>query len=107
MAKINIKGIFYEVTRDNLNNPALAENDGVCELFEKTIVIRERKYLDGSSDDGRKYREEHVARHEIIHALSEECGVNYGNDEYLVDWIAHIIPHVNKAMDDLKEAGVI
>jgi hypothetical protein len=45
--------------------------------------------------------------HELVHALAEECGVSYGNDENLVDWIAHIIPHVNKAMEELKEAGVI
>ena len=53
------------------------------------------------------YRELHVMRHELVHALAEECGVAYGNDESLVDWIAHIIPHVNRAMEELKEAGVV
>lgn len=107
MTKVNIKGQDYEVFRDDLNNPDLAENDGYCELYDKNICVREREFLPGKSEKARKDREEHVVRHELIHALSEECGVAYGDDEALVDWIATIIPHVNKAVNQLKEDGVI
>ena len=55
----------------------------------------------------KKQREEHVMRHELIHALAEECGVAYGNNENLVDWIAAIIPHANNAVDQLRKDGVI
>lgn len=69
--------------------------------------MREREYLGGDSEETKKHREEHVFRHELVHALAEECGVSYGNDEKLVDWIAAIIPHVNEAVNQLKEDGVI
>lgn len=105
--KINIKGQDYEVFRDNLNNPGLAENDGYCLIYGKQICFRELQYLPGNTEKEKKYREEHVARHEIIHALAEECGVSYGDNESLVDWIASIIPSVNKAMQQLREDGVI
>lgn len=107
MTKVNIKGQEYEVFRDDLNNPQLAENDGICDLYDKKIFIREIQYLDGDSDKAKKYREEHVVRHELIHALAEECGVSYGDNEDLVDWIAAIIPHVNNAVDQLRKDGVI
>ena len=107
MTKVNIKGQDYEVFRDDLNNRQLAENDGICDLYDKKIIIREIQYLDGDSDRAKKYREEHVVRHELIHALAEECGVSYGENEDLVDWIAAIIPHVNKAVDQLRKDGVI
>lgn len=104
---INILGQPYEFKRDDLNNPELAQADGVCKIFDKEITVREKKYLSGDSDKAKTYREEHVVRHELIHAFAEESGVSYGDDEDLVDWIAHIIPHVNKAFDQLKEDGVI
>ena len=107
MTKVNIKGQDYEVFRDDLNNPDLAENDGYCELYDKKICVRHIEYLPGKSEGAKKNREEHVVRHELIHALAEECGVSYGDDENLVDWIAAIIPHVNTAVDQLRKDGVI
>ena len=107
MTKVNIKGQEYEVFRDDLNNPDLAENDGYCELYDKNICVRHIEYLPGKSKEAKKIREEHVVRHELIHALAEECGVAYGDDENLVDWIAAIIPHVNMAVDQLRKDGVI
>lgn len=107
MTKLNIKGQDYEFFRDDLNNIDLASNDGYCKIFDKQICVRERQYLSGDCEESKKYREEHVVRHELIHALAQECGVAYGDDEALVDWIAAIIPHVNKAVNQLKEDGVI
>lgn len=107
MTKVNIKGQDYEVFRDDLNNPDLAENDGYCELLDKKICIRQREFLPGKSEEAKKLREEQTVRHELVHALAEECGVDYGYNETLVDWIAAIIPHVNKAVDQLRKDGVI
>lgn len=107
MTKVNIKGQEYEVFRDDLNNPDLGENDGYCELLDKKICIRQREFLPGKSEQSKKLREEHIVRHELIHALSEECGVAYGDDENLVEWIAAIIPDVNKAVAQLRKDGVI
>lgn len=102
---IDILGTEYEFTRDNLNNPDLAENDGFCELYDKQIFVRERQYLSGKSEGAKILREGHVIRHEIIHAVAEECGVQYGDNEELVDWIAHIIPIVNKALEKVMGVG--
>ena len=85
----------------------MAEHDGYCELYDKKICVRHIEYLPGKSKEAKKLREEHVVRHELIHALAEECGVYYGDNENLVDWIAAIIPHVNKAVDQLRKDGVI
>ena len=92
MIKINILGTEYTIKHDDLNNEELAEADGLCKIYDKEIILREKKYM-CSAD-----RYEHVKRHEIIHAVANECGVQYGDDEALVDWIAHIIPIVNTAM---------
>ena len=102
--KLNILGTDYEYFRDDLNNPDLATNDGYCQLYDKNICVRERKYLSGISEQAKISREAHVIRHELIHAIAQETGVEYGDNEPLVDWIAHIIPFVNKAVDEINKA---
>lgn len=96
MTKINILGTEYNFATDDLNNPELAEADGICEVYDKKILLREKEYMSGNSDKGKENRYNHVLRHELVHAIAQECGVQYGNDEALVDWVAHIIPLVNE-----------
>lgn len=98
---VNILGTEYKFFYDDLNNPELAESDGICKLLDKQIIVRDKQYQPGDSDKAKQTRLEHVIRHEVIHAVAEECGVQYGNNEDLVDWIAHIIPVVNKAVSDI------
>ena len=105
--KVNILGTYYDFIRDDLNNPGLAENDGYCRIFDKEICVREREYLPGISEKAKNHREAHVIRHELIHAIAQESGVEYGDDESLVDWIAHIVPIVNNAFDEIKGSGDI
>lgn len=100
--KINIMGTEYEYFRDDLNNPELSTSDGYCMIYDKAICVRERRYLAGESEKAKMLREEHVIRHEVVHAIAEETGVEYGENEALVDWIAKVIPHVNKALEDIK-----
>lgn len=94
--KVNILGTEYTIKHDDLNNEELEEADGLCKLYDKEIILREKQYMCSES------RYEHVKRHEIIHAVAHECGVQYGYDEALVDWIAHIIPIVNSTMTQIS-----
>lgn len=97
MTKINILGTIYEFKTGDLNERELAEADGICELYDKQIMVRKPEYMCGNTRSAKMNRFEHVVRHEIIHAVAKECGVPYVDDEDLVDWIAHIIPIVNDA----------
>lgn len=103
MKTVNILGTPYSFKVDDLNNPELGENDGLCRVFDKEIIVRATEYMGGISEESKQRRTDHVVRHELIHAVAQECGVAYGNNEDLVDWIAHIIPIFNKAFDEIKE----
>lgn len=103
---IKILGQKYNFRHSDLNEMDLAQNDGVCKTFDKEIILREKQYMDGTIGKGQEYRYDHVLRHELIHAFSEECGVRYGEDEALVDWIAHIIPMINEVFELVKSATI-
>lgn len=105
MKIINILGTSYTFKVDDLNNEELAQNDGLCWIYDKEIIVRATEYMAGLTEQSRRNRTDHVVRHELVHAVAQECGVPYGENEDLVDWIAHIIPIVNKAFDELKELG--
>lgn len=105
MKKINILGTDYTFKVDDLNNEELATNDGLCRIYDKEIIVRATDYMAGLTEQSRQNRTDHVVRHELVHAVAQECGVSYGDNEDLVDWIAHIIPIVNKAFDEIKELG--
>lgn len=105
MKTINILGTPYTFKVDDLNNEELATNDGFCRINDKEIVVRATDYMGGMTEQSRQIRADHVVRHELVHAVAQECGVAYGDNEELVDWIAHIIPIVNKAFDEIKEQG--
>lgn len=104
LCKLNILGQKYNVIIGDLNEQELSDCDGICKQFDKEIVIRDQLYMAGDTDEGRKYRYAHVIRHELIHALAQECGVSYDNDENLVDWIAHIIPILNDLSEEVDNA---
>ena len=105
MKTINILGTDYTFKVDDLNNEELATNDGLCRIYDKEIIVRATDYMGVLSEQSRQNRTDHVVRHELVHAVAQECGVPYGDNEDLVDWIAHIIPIVNKAFNEIKELG--
>lgn len=102
MKTVSIFGTEYSFEESDLNNPELAQADGVCKIFDKEIIVRKPEYMGGSSSEAQEARYDHVLRHELIHAFAQECGVPHGNNEDLVDWLAHIIPAVNDAFAKLK-----
>lgn len=99
---VNILGTEYTFKTDDLNNRDLAMSDGLCRIYEKEILLRKKEFMDAGTEKGTEYRFDHVIRHELIHAFAEESGVSYGDDEKIVDWIAHMIPLINQAFEKIK-----
>lgn len=99
---VNILGTEYTYDTACEDLLAMSGHDGVCRCFDKQIFLRPKELMGAESEEGLEYRFEHVLRHELVHAVAEECGVAYGDDEVLVDWIAHIIPIVNKAFNEVR-----
>lgn len=104
LTKIDILGTEYKVFIGDRNEPDLQDADGICKQFDKELILRDKEYLAGDTDLGKEYRYSHVIRHELIHALAEESGVHYDEDEHLVDWIAHMIPILNKLDKEIADA---
>lgn len=100
--KVTILGTKYLIEISDLNDEYLAQNDGMCFIYDKKILIRDKQYMSGNTDVSKADRFFHVLRHELVHAIAQECGVAYGDNEELVDWIAHIIPIVNDALKEIK-----
>ena len=105
MKTINILGTDYTFKVDDLNNPDLGTNDGYCKVFDKEICVRATEFMAGDSQVAKEKRTDHVVRQELVHAVAQEWGAPYVDNEDLVDWIAHIIPIINKAFNEIKELG--
>ena len=99
---LNILGTEYTFETDDLNNKDLAVSDGLCRIYDKQILLRKKEFMDADTEKGTEYRFDHVIRHELIHAFAEESGVMYGDNEKLVDWIAHMIPLINRTFEKIK-----
>ena len=100
---INVLGEQYEYVESDLNNPELAEADGICQTFDKVSILRKEEYLAGFSPKAKQQRREDVIRHELVHAFAQESGVQYGENEDLVDWVARMIPKINKVFQSIME----
>lgn len=72
-----------------------------ADFMRKKSFCEKKEFMDGYTEKGTEYRFDHVVRHELIHAFAEESGVSYGNDENLVDWIANMIPKINKCYEEI------
>ena len=104
---IDILGTPYNIkfaTSKEYSKFDIRDADGLAELYSKEIYIRT-----GYEDDPNcfnnitEYREK-VLRHEILHAIFHECGLDkYSNDEDLVNFLAlqynKIVDIMNKAKD--------
>ena len=96
-----------------MNNPLLATNDGVTKTYERKIILRKVEYMDDTGGaDMKAMRYNHVLRHELVHAIAFECGLDgsFGADETLVDWVAHIAPILERVysravVDIIKESN--
>lgn len=102
--KIDILGVDYQLVFDKSGkNPKLAEASGYCDMYAKKIVIQacyEVELMDSERIDVFINK---VVRHEIIHAMFYESGLDeYSRDETLVDFLAIQLPKIVGLFDKIK-----
>lgn len=113
MVKTNVLGTDYTVELMDLNDRMMAECDGRCNSYSKRILLRETQYMmmGDASEKEQKIRFGETLVHELIHAYCAESGVQWDNDEVLVDWFAIMIPKIVKSYNDvlkkLDEEGTV
>lgn len=102
MIKTRILDTDYEVELADLNNPMMADHDGLCFQYQHKIVLRKPELLFmNESDEVKQTRFREVLLHELVHSFCRQCGVFYDDNENLVDWIALMIPKIVRAYDDI------
>lgn len=99
--KIDVLGTPYEYTETDMNDPVMQGRDGYCDLWKKKIAVKKSEYMDGDTEEACDFWKKHVILHELVHAFSMESGASYGDDEALVDWIAHMIPRISAAYESI------
>ena len=101
---VNILGTEYtfEVKKKTAEETLLNEDaDGLCEIYDKRIVVRPANEMGANTTAGSYYRYKHVVIHEVAHAFAQESGSSYEHDERLIDWMAEMIPHINLVVDQI------
>lgn len=106
MKTVNILGTPYEIIyrKPNELDPKLQDANGYIEPWTKKIVLEDAESDDLTVNDFAAFKRK-VMRHEIIHAFLHECGLrscSWGDNEEIVDWIAHQIPQMVKAMQEAE-----
>lgn len=103
--KIDVLGqeynLFFEDDDKNFN-----DCDGYCYPFDKKIRIKDKYLQPGESDKGKEIRLQEVIRHELVHAFCQESGVDYDEDEQLVDWIARMIPKIESVVGKINNQRI-
>lgn len=99
MYKVNVLGVDYEVIFCTaLDNKDLIDASGLCNVYLKTIYINTFG-IEATQEDTNFLNE--TLRHELVHAFAYESGLwgqSWAKDEEIVDWIALMIPKLNKAI---------
>ena len=105
--KINILGAEYEVLyQTEEENSKLRENDAICELYTKQIILAKKPHDIMDFDNIEEYWKK-TLRHEIVHAFIFESGLSVNcnwNEELIADWIALQSSKLNEAF---KQAGCV
>lgn len=103
--KVDVLGQEYSLFFES-DDEDFADCDGYCYQFDKKIRVKDKNLQAGETDKGRENRLQQVLRHELVHAFCEESGVDYDQDEQLVDWIARMIPKIENAMSKINDQRI-
>ena len=108
-AKLNILGTEYTIlSQTEDENPKLDGADGIAELYAKEIVIDLSEPTDKNTIKNIEAYNNDVLRHEIIHAMFHESGLEkYCRDETLVQWIAMQYTKMEKLLNDENITAII
>lgn len=100
--KVNILGTDYEIIMqpEEAHDPKLCDAIGYTEPWSKRLVILDFQ-PDSKTVENPGALKKKVTRHEITHAFLCESGLaecsSWGDNEEIVDWIAHQGPKLYKA----------
>ena len=104
---IDILGTLYNVkfqTNDECSKLNTQDADGLAELYSKELIIRTGYENNKNCYNNITAYREKVLRHEIIHAIFHESGLQqYCDDELLVNFLAIQYPKIKEIMDVAKE----
>lgn len=106
--KINILGTNYKL-KENCNvsdYSGLLENEAYTDFTTKEIIIGDYDTENTNSIKNLKYHIRKVKRHEIIHSLLYESGLDSNTDwatnEEIIDWIAIQYPKMKEIFSKLN-----
>ena len=104
---MNILGTNYEI-KENCNiedYKALEDNEAYTDFTRKEIIIGEYASDNSSVKDLTKHINK-VKRHEIVHAMLYEsgldCNTDWATNEEIVDWFAIQYPKLKEIYKELK-----
>lgn len=106
---INILGTNYKIYfKTEKEEPALAELGGFCDETSKRIVVYDMVHSqsDMCSVSDKKYVQDLVLRHELIHAFLIESGLldesDWAANEEMVDYFARQFHKIEAVFNKLK-----
>ena len=101
----NILGTEYQVNiKERKEDTKLDTSDGYTDVTaKKIIVVNVETEKDENSVEDVLYFQKKIIRHETLHALFHESGLeDWYADENLVDYLALQIPKIIKVWKDLN-----
>lgn len=97
-SKVNVLGTQYTIYKDTteLDRTFISGVDGITDFTTKEIFIAPLDDGDPNNMQDMEHYEKRTIRHELIHAILFESGLDHnskwGRDEEIVDWIAIQFP---------------
>lgn len=106
--KINILGTDYTIFTNvsEQEKPFMKDNDGVTDFTTKEIFIAILDDGNPMNMQNMRVYEDRTIRHEIVHAILFESGLDHNTkwarDEEIVDWIAIQTPKLFNIFEKLE-----
>ena len=107
-AKINILGTDYTIFTNvsEHEKPFMKNNDGVTDFTTKEIFIAVLDDGDPMNMQNMRVYEDRTIRHEIVHAILFESGLDHNTkwarNEEIVDWIAIQTPKLFSMFEKIE-----